>query len=116
MIFSVIGNSSVVDYQTIQQNVIEFLAKNGLKCNKIITGNSKGVESKAIEYAINNKISYSIVDIDKKGSLEHKILRNISIIEKSDCVLIFWNKKDKIIQDTILYCINNKKRYHLFRV
>lgn len=72
------------------------------ECTCIVSGGAKGIDTKAKEYALKNKLEYVefLPDWDKHGKAAGPI-RNRLIIDEADMVLAFWDGKSKGTQDSI---------------
>lgn len=81
---------------------------------EIISGGAKGVDACAREYAIahNIKLTEFLPEYKKYGR-NAPLLRNISIIERADVVLAFWDGKSRGTKFVIERCYDVGKRIYI---
>lgn len=81
---------------------------------EIISGGAKGVDTCAKEYAIahNIKLTEFLPEYKKYGR-NAPLLRNISIIERADVVLAFWDGKSRGTKFVIERCYDIGKRIYI---
>lgn len=81
---------------------------------EIISGGAKGVDTCAREYAIahNIKLTEFLPEYKKYGR-NAPLLRNISIIERADVVLAFWDGKSRGTKFVIERCYDVGKRIYI---
>lgn len=81
---------------------------------EIISGGTKGVDACAREYAIahNIKLTEFLPEYKKYGR-NAPLLRNISIIERADVVLAFWDGKSRGTKFVIERCYDIGKRIYI---
>lgn len=81
---------------------------------EIISGGAKGVDACAREYAIahNIKLTEFLPEYKKYGR-NAPLLRNISIIERADVVLAFWDGKSRGTKFVIERCYDIGKRIYI---
>lgn len=81
---------------------------------EIISGGAKGVDTCAREYAIahNIKLTEFLPEYKKYGR-NAPLLRNISIIERADVVLAFWDGKSRGTKFVIERCYDIGKRIYI---
>lgn len=77
---------------------------------EIVSGGAKGVDTCAREYAIKNKLRLKefLPDYTRYGR-KAPLLRNLEIIDYSDIVIAFWDKKSRGTKFTIDNCRKRNK-------
>ena len=64
----------------------------GWQDNEMITGGAKGVDTFAVELAIENKHpKYEVIKPINPNDKFSYLLRNVEIITKADKIIVFWN-------------------------
>lgn len=82
---------------------------------RIVSGGSRGIDTKAREYAYKNGIQIvEIVPDYDKYARAAPIIRNKIIVAKSDLVVAFWDGKSRGTKFVIDYCIENDKPVHVY--
>ena len=95
-----------------QINLSEYLDSS---CTEIVSGGARGVDECARAYACENaiKLQLFLPEYVKYGR-GAPILRNRSIVDYSDKVLIFWDGSSKGTKWVIDYCRRTNREYELY--
>lgn len=81
---------------------------------EIISGGAKGIDTCAREYAVSHGIKLTeFLPEYKKYGRNAPLLRNISIIERADLVLAFWDGKSRGTKFVIDRCYDVGKRIYI---
>lgn len=81
---------------------------------EIISGGAKGIDTCAREYAVSHGIKLTeVLPEYKKYGRNAPLLRNISIIERADLVLAFWDGKSRGTKFVIDRCYEVGKRIYI---
>lgn len=81
---------------------------------EIISGGAKGIDACAREYAVSHGIKLTeFLPEYKKYGRNAPLLRNISIIERADVVLAFWDGKSRGTKFVIERCYEVGKRIYI---
>lgn len=111
MKIGVIGSRTFSDYTLLEKTLNQFKS-----IDLIVSGGAKGAdllsEKYAKEYNINTLIHYP--DWNEHGRMAG-FVRNSDIVNDSDIVIAFWDKKSKGTRDSIKKCHNkNTPVYIIF--
>ena len=110
-VYAVIGSRGFNDYALLKKELDK------LKITKIISGGAKGADTLALRYAKENKIP--IIEFKpeyEKYGIKAPLVRNKTIIEKSEAVITFWDGKSRGTAYTINYAKKNNKQVNIIRV
>lgn len=118
MVASIVGDSNFNDYYEFCCFIYNVCKKNKLKITHIVTGDTKGVDTMAIQYALDNNLTFYIYKANWSGLGKAAIpIRDKDIITNSQFCIIFNGDSVKYTRSTKNYinnCKKQNKKYFIF--
>lgn len=113
MRLGIVGSRTFSDYWKLREKLLETFDTN--KITTIVSGGAAGVDTLAEKFAKEFNIPKLIFLPDwKNQGKKAGFLRNIDIVESSDCLAIFWDMKSKGTEHSMKLAIKENKPYVLF--
>jgi hypothetical protein len=86
-------------------------------CSEIVSGGARGVAQAAKKSAKKLGVKFTSVrpNYRKYGKVA-PLIRNLSIIDSSDCVLAIWDGKSKGTRQAIVCCIKKRKPFKIILI
>lgn len=117
MKIAIVGSRSFKDYELLKNEVEKFITENSLEEVTIVSGGAVGADTLAEQFAaeMGYKTVIFLPEYKKYGRGACHV-RNTQIIENSDIVFAFWDKKSKGTLDSINKAkkLNKSVFIHLF--
>lgn len=98
---AIIGSRTFNDFLYAETEIYFICKNNNITIEKIISGGASGADKIAESYATKYNIDIEIIRPDWTIGKFAGFLRNIEIVEKSDIVIAFWDRKSKGTLDSI---------------
>lgn len=115
MKIAVIGSRDFTDYNIVHDGIIESISE---PITEIVSGGARGVDTLAKQFAeeYGIEIDEILPDYARYGRYRAPNLRNITIVDKCDFVLAFWNGISPGTRNAINYAKSIKKEYKIIPV
>ncbi len=102
MKLAIVGGRTFNDYSLLEKTFYNHFTKHGISEIVIISGGAKGADSLAFQFAENHRLEMRVypAEWDKFGK-SAGFIRNQTIVDNCDMVLVFWDGVSRGTADTI---------------
>lgn len=111
---AIIGSRNFTDYDKLEEIVISLCTQS---TEYIITGDAKGADSMAEQYAQKFSIPVKVIKPDwKKYGRGAGVVRNREIVCEADLIIAFWDGKSKGTSSGIKFAQKLEKNVHVVMI
>lgn len=112
---AVIGSRTFTNYQIVKETLLKVIEKYGSP-ETIISGGALGADTLAEKYAKENNIPTLIFkpDYTKYPGKMAPIMRNFTIVDNSDIIVAFWDKKSPGTKSSLEYALRKEKKIVIY--
>jgi len=115
-IISIIGSRTFNNYSYAKTKILDIIKTNKISVTRIISGGAQGSDKIAEKFAETFKIPIEVITPDWSKGKSGGVIRNTDIINKSDCVIAFWDGKSKGTLDSINKAKRGNKKLFVVNV